>query len=164
MYFFIWSIHVSLLLRLFALLPGLGIPVCVCVCLFMCLLMCLVVSLVVSFLASLYVSLYVLCFSSCSCSLSSHKKNICSPSHVISFIHCLWSMPDASRFGAVCNCQIDATWVIASIIARSSSSQFRRYQCTFYKNTWPNKIQIFLKFLQIRALRHIFQTFRRLQS
>ena len=110
---------------------------CLCVCLLMCLvmylMMCLVVSLVVSFLASLYVSLYVLCFSSCSCSLSSHKKNICSPSHVISFIHCLWSMPDASRFGAVCNCQIDATWVIASIIARSSSSQFRRYQCTFYK-------------------------------
>lgn len=141
---------------------------CVCVRLFMCLvmylMMCLVVSLVVSFLASLYVSLYVLCFSSCSCSLSRHKKNICSPSHVISFIHCLWSIPDASRFGAVCNCQIDATCVMASIIARSSSSQFRRYQCTFYKKTWPNKIQIFLKFLQIRALLRIFQTFWRLQS
>ena len=112
-YFFICSLHASLLLWIWALWPALSIPVSVyrLVCLLMHLIMCLVVS----FLVSLYVSLHVLvpCFSSCSCSLATPEEKQLqsySSTHVVSSIHCLRSMSNASRLAAVCRCKCGATW------------------------------------------------------
>ena len=54
---------------------------------------------------------------------------------------------------------------MASIIARSLSSQLGSCQCILYKKNLAkqgNKIQTLLNFLQIPALRHIFHTLRRL--
>ena len=103
-------------------------------------------------------SLYVLCFSSCSCSLSSHKKNICSEKTSCYLFYSLFVVAGCIQ---VWSC-LQPNWCYLGDGQHHSKELILTVSALsmhFLQKTWPNKIQIF-KFLQIRALlQHIFQKF-----